>query len=286
MKAGDTGINSHIQEYSTSLADFVKIARTDGINKGFTSLDVDLIYDGLTYKASTAITRTNIETVEDLSVPNLDIEGLLDSTDISEDDIRQGKYQNAEVYFFTLNFRDVTDGIIKLQRGIIGQISLQDNIYVAELRGLTQKLNRPLLRTFTPECQHTFGINDGSIGCFFDLDTVKESGTVATITSNRQFTLSGLTSTDDDTFNQGKILWKSGNNTGLYHEVKDFVDPDEVYLFLNTPFTVQVGDTCDIYQGCDKRFVTCQGYDQVENYGGFPHVPGQDELYDFPDARM
>lgn len=284
MKTGAAAINAHIQLTTTSLADCVRIDRKDGTQLGFTSHDVDITYDGLTYKAETAITRTNFEAKDNLSVANLDIQGLIDASDITESDIRAGRYDNAEVYFFTINWANiVTDEIIKLDRGFIGDIKLRDGIYVAELRDLTQRLNKNLLRLFTPECQADFGA--ASTGCQFDLDTVKETGTVGTVTDNREFTLTGLTTSTEDYFNGGKVKFTSGANNGLYGEIKDFDAPNAVTLFLKMPFTVAVTDTVEIWPGCNKSRTACKAYGQIENMQGYPDLPGQDALYDYPDAR-
>ena len=286
MKTGAAGINAHILLTTTSLCHCVKVVRTDGVEFGVTSLDDDLTYDGLLYEANGAITRSAIENRDDYSVQNSDIQGLLNSSLINDDDIRAGRYESAEIYSFEINYENVSDGIIKLQRGLLGDIRLINGMYAAEIRGLTQKIQSTLNDVFSIECKHDFGINDGSIGCFFDLTTVKETGTVGTITDQREFTLTGLTTSTEDYFNQGKIKWTSGNNLNLIQEIKDFDNPNSVKLFLKAPFTIQVGDTVEIWPGCDKRFVTCDGYSQVDNFGGFPYIPGADKMFDYPDARV
>jgi len=139
MKAGATGINSHILEEVTTLADCCKIVCKDSTVLGFTSHDRDIIYDGVTYKKNTAYSRNNISN-ESLSVSNLDIDGLIDSVDITASDIRSGKFSNANIYFFMIDWKTPANGIIKLLRGTIGKIELKSGIYTAEINGLTKKL--------------------------------------------------------------------------------------------------------------------------------------------------
>ncbi len=282
-KTGAAGINAHILLTTTSLADCIKLVRKDGIVQGFTNHDVDIVFDGVTYEANSSIDRSNAEITDDLKITNLELIGLLSSTSITNEAIRAGLYDNAELYFFTINHQNTSDGIIKLQRGFIGEIRLENNIYIAELRGLSQKLSKNLLKVFTPECDADFG--DSTTGCGFDLDTVVESGTVGTVTDNREFTLTGLSTSTEDFFNQGKLIWLSGLNTGLTMEVKDFDNPNSVKLFLKMPFTVGIGDTCNIWPGCKKDLIQCSIYDQVVNFRGFPYIPGTDELISYPDAQ-
>ncbi len=52
------------------------------------------------------------------------------------------------------------------------------------------------------------------------------------------------------------------------------------------PFTPAIGDDVYIFPGCDKRLATCRDkFDNVRNFRGFPHIPGNDAMTQYPDAR-
>lgn len=277
MKTGATGINAHILNEVTTLADCCKVVLTDGTTFGFTSHDVDIIYDGVTYERESSFSRTDIEHDSDLSVPNVDLDGLLDSNQISEDDIRGGKYDGAEIYFFTINWAKTSDGVIKLLRGWIGDIKLYQGKYVAELNGLSKLLQREALQVYTPLCKAEFG--DAGTGCGYDLSAVTQSGTVLTVTDNKNFDTSDVTFSADDVFNLGRVTFTSGLNSGLTIEVKDSATTGyggTIELYVSAPFTITAGDGFDIVPGCDKTFSTCQGYSQSDNFRGFPYIPGED----------
>jgi len=91
-------------------------------------------------------------------------------------------------------------------------------------------------------------------------------------------------------YDGGLITFTTGLNTGLSFEVKVFdMDSDDdgsVTLYMRTPFNVVAGDLATIYPGCDKTVATCNSrFANVFNFQGFPHVPGDNYLKDYPDAK-
>jgi len=294
-KSLSAGLANHVTLETTSLAFCWKVERTDGIVFGFTDHDALIQYDGVDYKAETGFTRSNIKTAGDLSIDQLDIQGILNSGEITEADIRARRYNNAEIYFFLINWADTSQGIAKLRRGLIGEITLQQNLFVAELQGLNQYLSRELLEEYTPECQADFGDSR----CGFDSSTLEQESTVISVTTDRlvftvdpstgsgdagiDWSLAGLPSYGLDL---ARIEWTSGSNNGLFMEVKDVTPASNtIELYLKAPFTISPGDTFKIRPGCDKRFVTCKFFGQQKRFRGFPDVPGQDAFLQYPDAK-
>jgi len=145
MKAASAGFDAHIQLETTSLATCWKLKRTDGVIIAATSLDIDIPFDlsadgegdgELIYKAATGFNRSALENSGDFRVGNMEVRGLLESTQITKEDIRAEIYDFAKVWIFQVNWKDLTDGELKLQRGYLGQISLRDELFVAEFRDL------------------------------------------------------------------------------------------------------------------------------------------------------
>ena len=59
-----------------------------------------------------------------------------------------------------------------------------------------------------------------------------------------------------------------------------------IELFLNMPFTIQVGDEFRVYAGCDKRLATCRDkFDNIVNMRAEPFLPGTDAITRTPNAR-
>lgn len=91
---------------------------------------------------------------------------------------------------------------------------------------------------------------------------------------------------DDGYYDQGLIRFETGKNAGKSFEIKTYRE-DKITLYLSPPYKPEEGDRAVIYPGCDKRVQTClDKFDNVVNFRGEPHVPGQDEYYKTPDANV
>jgi uncharacterized phage protein (TIGR02218 family) len=131
--------------------------RRDGVVQGFTDHVRELEVDGVTYKAASGYTRTATRSTADLAVDNLDVESVFSDDGITEEDLRTGKYDFAEVRMFLVNYQDLGQGILKLRRGWLGEVTIRDGMYVAELRGMTQKLQMTVGEVCTPNCSADLG---------------------------------------------------------------------------------------------------------------------------------
>ena len=91
----------------------------------------------------------------------------------------------------------------------------------------------------------------------------------------------------DAWFNGGLVTFETGDNAGVSIEVKDWTQSNsQIELFLSLPFNIQPGDLFRIYPGCDKSRISCAAiFNNILQFRGFPDVPGQDDLYRYPDAR-
>lgn len=163
MKLASAALNTHLQLEVTSLATCWRITRQDGIRFHFTEHDVDLIVNldgtGLqTYSASSSYNRSAIKGTEQLSVDTLDITGVLDNDDIKESELRLGLFDFASVEIFLVNHDDLTQGVIKLRKGRLGEITVTPNgFFLAELRGLLQAYQQKIGELYSPECRADLG---------------------------------------------------------------------------------------------------------------------------------
>jgi hypothetical protein len=84
----------------------------------------------------------------------------------------------------------------------------------------------------------------------------------------------------------GTVKFTSGLNTGKIIEIVNWDQTTGlVTMFEGFPYEIESGDTIELAQGCDKMFATCQLYNNEVNFRGEPHVPGQDEMLNYPDAH-
>ena len=157
MKTVPAGLQTHLDAGVTTLATLWKVTRRDGTVLGFTDHDADLVVGGVTYTAATGYTRTAIQSSADFAVDNLDLEGILASGAVTEADIRAGLYYGAQVIISVCNYADLASGTVELRRGWLGQIRVRQGTYVAELRGLTDRLQQTIGRVYGRECDADLG---------------------------------------------------------------------------------------------------------------------------------
>jgi len=126
---------------------------------------------------------------------------------------------------------------------------------------------------------------DGSV-VWTTIQGLTLTGTLTSATDNSNFADTSRTEADDFwTF--GLLTFTSGNNIGIGLEVKDYVLSTGAFeTYTAFPFTVVSGDTYEVQAGCDKIFTTCKiKFDNVKNFRGEPHIPGQDHILRYPDAK-
>lgn len=157
-KTISSGMQSHLAEEVTSLATCWRITRTDGTEFFFTDHDVNIPYNSDIYEAVNSYERTAVQNDVSLAVDNLDVLGLLDSASITETDLRAGKFDFAQVRIFVVNWKNLSDDIIKVRNGRFGEVTLTaTGIFRAELRGLTQQLSQRIVELYQPECRADLG---------------------------------------------------------------------------------------------------------------------------------
>ncbi len=161
-KAVSAGLATHLAAASTTLATCWKVTRTDGTVLAFTDHDRELTLDAdglgtVVYRPSSSFLRSAIETGEKLAVDHLDIVGVLDSAEIAEADLIGGRYDNAEVKIFLVNWADLSQSILKERRGWLGEVDLKDFGFAAELLGLAQAYTDRIVELVSPRCMAELG---------------------------------------------------------------------------------------------------------------------------------
>ncbi len=279
MKTISPQLEAHVQGEVTTLCTCWKARLTNGAVFGFTNHTEDRTFESVEYLASTGYTPTAISTSGKLDVDNLDIEGLLDSSSITEADIFAGLWDYAEIEIFKINYADLTQGALGLRKGWLGQISTTRNAFTAELRGLTQKLQQSIGELYSPSCRATLGDSR----CGVNLAAFTFAGSIQTLVSQRQFADASLVNANGY-FDYGLITFTSGLNANLSMEVKTYT-VGSVILQLPMPYALAEGDSYNIIAGCGKLFVEdCQSkFNNVINFRGEPHVPGLDKTIKGPD---
>ena len=281
MKTISSALQAHLGGEGTCLAELVLVTRGDGVVKGFTNHDADLVVGGVTYKADGAFSAGMLENAASLKEGDFQVEGILDSALLSEADIEAGLYDHARVDVFVCNWADLTQGAVQIRRGWLGEVTLAGGQYRAALRGMHDLLQRRVGDVYTPECR--FDLGDAR--CAVNVAALTVTGSVTGVTDNAAFYDSSCGAASG-TFNYGKLTWTSGANQGLCMEVQNWDGVNQIFtLWLPMAYGIQVGDSYSVYPGCDKRFSTCGGtFGNAANFGGFPHLPGLGTILNYPNG--
>ncbi len=280
MKNISNALKAYYASGSHTLCHLVKMTRRDGFVLAVTTdYDRDITFDGVTYKTAFGVIPSAAETSAAMNVDTMDAKSALQALGVNEADIAAGLWDLCDVRVLRVNYMDLTMGAEKLKRYTFGEISVGRGSFTAEFRGITQKLQQTLGDVVSPTCNAN--LFDARCGVLETEGTYKFSAqVVTTATSQRQFTISGLTQ-DADFFTAGKVTFTSGANAGLSMEIKQHSAGGVIVLQEPMPYPVAEDDELTVWAGCRKRFTEdCLGkFDNAPRFRGFNKIPGQDQMY-------
>lgn len=274
---------AHLDSGVTTLCRAWRIARKDGVHFGFTDHDLALEFDGLTFKPDTGLSAMALQQSTGLSVDNTEAVGALSDAAIKDSDIDAGRFDGAEVTAWLVNWADPSQRIMQF-RGNIGEIRRAGGAFQAELRGLTDMLNRPVGRVFQKPC----GAVLGDAACGVDLGSAvhRVEREIVEIENARVLRFADLGGVAVDWFERGRLEILSGDGARLSAAIK--VDRSagalrEITLWEPLRADVKAGDQAALFVGCDKRFETCRvKFSNAVNFRGFPDIPEEEWMMVHP----
>lgn len=279
MKTLPAALAEHFESGTTTLSWCWKITRSDGVILGFTDHDRALSFDDVEFEPESGFTASEIRGDSGLGVDSQDAEGVLSSDRITETDIIDGRWDNAEIEVWRVNWQDVSQRLL-MRLGSIGEIRRGRMSFTAEMRSLAHLLDQSVGRTFQYSCDCALG--DSRCGVDLTAAAYRSSGSIAGVARDRAFTASGLSGFANGWFSRGYLVWSSGANVGRPAEVMrhDLDDGIVMVTLLEKPVRpLADGDAFTIYAGCDKSVSMCNArFANVKNFRGFPHIPGQDTV--------
>jgi uncharacterized phage protein (TIGR02218 family) len=276
--SGTDALAAHLAIGVTTVARAWEVRRKDGRRFGFTDHDRDLSFGGVVYRADTGMSAAAVQQGTGLSVDNSEAIGALSDASVTEADIAAGRFDGAEVTAWLVNWADVAARKV-LFRGSLGEITRSGGAFTAELRGLTEWLNRPVGRVYQAPCLAVLG--DATCGVDTDAVTMSAEATVTDVSDQGALVLAGASGFEAAWFQRGRLTVLDGSAEGLWAAVKrDVLFEDgarQIELWEPLRAVVTVGDRVRLIVGCDKRFETCRTkFDNVANFQGFPDIPQEE----------
>ena len=309
MQRLNQSVNDSITQETTTLASCIMIARSDGYIAGFTDHDQHLIIDGVRYESIAGFESSSIVHGSNMAPDNMTMGAYLTSRDeykklaeqrgrhprekaptrLIDTDLLAGKYDFAEIELFIVDYTRPDSGRLIQKRGVLGEVSLQNNMFYAELRGLTQNLSQDgICNLYSICCRAKLGDNR----CRVNLDDYTHQDAVSKAISRQAFTSKGLDklylnqrhlgNASIDYFTGGLVRWLTGDNKDIEMEIKESSYSNGAYLIslvLPMPFTIKTHNKFEIIAGCDKSFSACRNkFNNVLNFRGEPDLSAVDRL--------
>ena len=268
---------AHLAGGLTTLCHAWAVTRTDGMVFGFTDHDRDLAFDGIAFRADSGLSARALQQGTGLAVDNTEALGLLSDAALSEADIEAGRFDGAEVRCWRVNWAAPEQRLLQF-RGSIGELQRHGAAFTAELRGLTEALNRPLGRIYQKPCTAVLG----DAACRLDLSGPDYSTVMPLVTAEagRILRLADTGTQPAGWFGRGRLVALDGAATGLQAVIKrDSLQGPlrEIELWEGLRAPLSPGDQLRLVAGCDKRFATCRDkFANLLNFQGFPDLPGDD----------
>ncbi|QQP96485.1 DUF2163 domain-containing protein [Lysobacter enzymogenes] len=287
MKSIPLALAGHLDLDATSWTLLMKVVCKDGTILGFTTLDADLTYDDgggdLVYSADQGFTPERIQATADLGVDNTDLEGWYSLDGVTEQRIRAGLFDKAEVWVYRVNFMDLSMGHEIWNYGTLGESRYSETGWTTEFRSLKQQLKQPLCQFYSLTCRARFGSKPiGTPGaeiterkpCNKEMTWV--GGAVTSVSSARRVFTDSSRGEADGYFQPGVIRWLTGANAGAQIEVFGYAGK-QFTLSLPVPYPIQPGDIYEVRQDCDNSLTMCKDrHDNILNFRGEPFVPVAD----------
>lgn len=282
MKSMSTAMQTYIAQNTVTLTTLVLIQRVDGVVLAFTSWDVPIFYNSVSYLPAIAMSPSGVKTNADLTSDQMDIIGAIDSVYITEVDIDGGRFDNAKVTIMKVNPNDLTMGQITELTGIIGQINYGENNFQAAVNSLGNTLNQQIGDVVTPTCRVR---QLGDFQCKVTIASYQIQTTIASIVDQKTLTFSSTKATGYYDYGMVRFASKAsggGLNYSINAEVKTSTGTGTVMTVVLQeflPFLAVVGNAVTLEAGCDRRSITCRNkFNNLVNIHSEPYVPGNNYL--------
>jgi uncharacterized phage protein (TIGR02218 family) len=256
---------------ATTLCHCWALRRRDGASLGFTDHDRDLTFGGLVYAARSGLEAAEASAELGFAVSGGEVAGALTGLGLTEADVAGGLYDGAGVETWIVDWTDPAARLL-LDVASLGEIRRTGSAFVAELRGLMDRLDATRGRTYRATC----GADLGDARCRVDPGRFRTTGMVLAAEGAGRFTAALAGALPDTLFAAGRLAWTGGANAGLAGDVRTAA-AGSLDLWEAPPRPILPGDAFTLTAGCDKRLATCRDtFANVPNFQGFPHMPGND----------
>lgn len=282
-------LTTYVAAGAKTPARMLRLDLRDGGTLAITDHSADIAFDlgdgSVTYSPRTGILPSDLSLSTGFDADEVEITGPLVETatedwHVTKAMVLGGRFDDATVRFFEVNWRDLTMGAIKLMRGIVYMANVEGSTFKLSIRSEISRFSQEIGRTITAYCDADFG----DTRCGYVITPL--SATITAVTSEREFTVSFTGTYADNFFNRGTVTFTSGALAGTRPvEVFDWSAAGQVATYVELVALPEIGDTLELRQGCGKTRTDCIEYANIVNFRGFPDVPGTDQVLRYPNPQ-
>lgn len=281
----DPALFAHLQGQVTTVCELLRLRLVDGRVFGITSLDRDIFYDNMWWRAVTGLDSSVIKTDTDLSVDNSEATTLLFNAlrqdGLTIDEVNSGVLDDGRYEFFIINYEN-TEQAHLLDAGDIGEVKVVNNrVSTMELLSYAVRLRQSVGGVDSVRCRAVFGtFRDTQTGCGVNADLLWKNGTVTGVGSEKRRVFADSSIPLATVPLTGRIQFTSGKNRSprLYQVEAYSAVSGTVAMIESAPYDIEIGDTFKIRPDCNKLPDDCKRYGNFINYKGEPYIPVADGL--------
>lgn len=283
MRTLSSALTETLSQPATTVCQAWVIRRKDGVVIGLTEHDRALTIASVICTPMDGADATATEARLGLNSETANLTGFLSSDVITDADIAAGRYGDAEVEQYIVDWKSPSSASL-LRRYRMGEVRREDDVYVAEVRGTAGLADRPDGRVYARSCAAAFCDRN----CGLDRATYSEAITITAYQSSTRLRLSAVPTRDLSDYIHGTLECVIDGETQRL-VVSAIVQPvaGEYELTLVDPCPgISVPMTASLLQGCDKAFSTCRDrFANSVNFRGFPHMPGNYQALNYIDEE-
>lgn len=259
--------------------------RIDGLQLGFTSLDMPFTIDGVEYRPFTGFDPGASQSSSDLGkVDSQQLKGILDESGIDRDELLAGMYEYASVERFLINYEDIPSSLslvppkhLSLPHSHFAESKRNSLGFEIKVKDDLSLLGSEIVDTTSKVCRNDLGDDR----CRKDLASFTYNLTVVSTTDRRIFEVDG--NLPDKWLDGGRLQFSSGLNQGIYRDIGYFVNKRIILAPSSAPFDVSIGDSVTAIAGCAKTKLICiTKFQNFHNFNGEPDLPTTDLATDTP----
>lgn len=222
-----------------------------------------------------------------MKVSNMEFQGGITSSIITDSDLRAGLFDWAVVDMFWVDWRHPWMGAIRHNKFRLTDFQYDEEKWTVQCVNMMSELQRKSGKLYSKTCWHAFGDSYCGIDMQALGTTLFTGNASAPSTTNMFYAENGAGGNIEngvlgevyEGLKHGHLKWTSGANIGqIYPIYKTINGSKQIFLQYPTRAAIADGDTFTAYAGCSKSVDACKAWSNLDNFGGFAEIPGTTQI--------